>query len=97
MLVARNQTKAATVTKEIVASTGNRDVDTLTADLRSLTQLHRLSETFTLRYPRLDVLINNACIFMPRRLLTEDGYETTFRVNYCLLRSSISPTCCSTN
>jgi NAD(P)-dependent dehydrogenase (short-subunit alcohol dehydrogenase family) len=82
VLAARNPAKAATVTKEIVASTGNRDVVHLTADLRSLAQLHRLADTFTLRYPRLDVLINNAGIVMPQRVLTEDGYETTFQVNY---------------
>jgi retinol dehydrogenase-12 len=82
VLAARNEDKAATVTREIVASTGNRDVDYLTADLRSLAQLHRLTEAFILRYPRLDVLINNAGIVMPQRVLTEDGYETTFQVNY---------------
>jgi NAD(P)-dependent dehydrogenase (short-subunit alcohol dehydrogenase family) len=82
VLAARNEAKAAAVTKEIIASTDNRDVDYLTADLRSLAQLHRLAETFSLRYPRLDVLINNAGIVMPRRMVTEDGYETTFQVNY---------------
>jgi retinol dehydrogenase 12 len=82
VLAARNQAKAATVATEIVAATGNRDVDYLIADLRSLAQLQRLAETFTLRYPRLDVLINNAGIVMPQRVLTEDGYETTFQVNY---------------
>ena len=55
VLATRNEAKAATVTREIAASTGNRDVDYLTADLRSLAQLQRLAETFTLRYPRLDV------------------------------------------
>jgi NAD(P)-dependent dehydrogenase (short-subunit alcohol dehydrogenase family) len=82
VLAARNEAKAATVAREIVESTGNRDVDYLTADLTSLAQLHRLTETFTLRYPRLDILINNAGIIMPQRVLTEDGYETTFQVNY---------------
>jgi NAD(P)-dependent dehydrogenase (short-subunit alcohol dehydrogenase family) len=82
VLAARNEAKATTVARDIVASTGNRDVDYLTADLKSLAQLHRLAETFTVRYPRLDVLINNAGIIMPRRALTEDGYETTFQVNY---------------
>jgi NAD(P)-dependent dehydrogenase (short-subunit alcohol dehydrogenase family) len=82
VLAARNETKAASVTKEIVASTGNRDVGYLAADLRSLAQLRRLTEAFTMRYPRLDVLINNAGIIMPERVLTEDGYETTFQVNY---------------
>jgi retinol dehydrogenase 12 len=82
VLAARNEAKAATVTTEIVASTGNRDVDYLIADLSSLVQLHRLAETFMVRYPRLDVLINNAGVIMPQRALTEDGYETTFQVNY---------------
>jgi retinol dehydrogenase 12 len=82
VLAARNEAKAATVTTEIVTSTGNRDIDYLIADLSSLAQLHRLAETFMVRYPRLDVLINNAGIIMPRRVLTEDGYETTFQVNY---------------
>jgi NAD(P)-dependent dehydrogenase (short-subunit alcohol dehydrogenase family) len=82
VLAARDEAKAATVTKEIVTSTGNRDVDYLMADLSSLTQLRRLAETFKERYPRLDVLINNAGIIMPQRVLTEDGYEKTFQVNY---------------
>src|SRR5246127_2544959 len=82
VLAARNEAKAASVTREIVESTGNRDVDYLTADLRSLAHLLRLAERFTQRYPRLDVLINNAGVIMPRRVLTDDGYETTFQVNY---------------
>jgi retinol dehydrogenase 12 len=82
VLAARNVTKAESVAKQIVAATGNRDVDYVIADLRSLGQLHGLAETFAKRYPRLDVLINNAGIIMPRREMTEDGYETTFQVNY---------------
>jgi retinol dehydrogenase 12 len=82
VLAARNEAKAATVAKEIVTSTGNRDVDYLIADLGSLAQLRRLAETFMVRYPRLDVLINNAGIITPQRVLTEDGYEKTFQVNY---------------
>lgn len=82
VLAARSAAKAATVTSEIVASTGNRDVDYLTADLRSLSQLRGLALAFATRYPRLDVLVNNAGVVMPQRVLTEDGYETTFQVNY---------------
>lgn len=82
VLAARSEAKAATVTSEIVAATGNRDVDYLTADLRSLSQLQGLAGGFTARYPRLDVLVNNAGVVMPQRVLTEDGYETTFQVNY---------------
>jgi retinol dehydrogenase 12 len=82
VLAARNEAKAATVATEIVASTGNRDVDYLIADLGSLAQVRRLAEMFMVRYPRLDVLINNAGIITPRRVITEDGFEKTFQVNY---------------
>ncbi|OBH85653.1 SDR family oxidoreductase [Mycobacterium sp. E2989] len=82
VLAARSAAKAATVTSEIVASTGNRDVDYLTADLGSLSQLRALATAFAARYPRLDVLVNNAGVVMPQRVLTEDGYETMFQVNY---------------
>lgn len=82
VIAARDRTKAETVAQEIAATTGNRDIDYLIADLRSLTQIRQLSETFKKRYPRLDVLINNAGIFMPVRVITQDGHETTFQVNY---------------
>jgi NAD(P)-dependent dehydrogenase (short-subunit alcohol dehydrogenase family) len=82
VLAARNAAKAEMVVREIKASTGNADADYILADLRSLQQIYRLTEIFRQRYPRLDALINNAGVFLPKRTLTEDGYETTFQVNY---------------
>jgi NAD(P)-dependent dehydrogenase (short-subunit alcohol dehydrogenase family) len=82
VLAARNEAKAVAVTTDITTATGNRDVDYLIGDLASLTQLRGLADTFTARYPRLDVLINNAGVFMPERIVTEDGYEATFQINY---------------
>jgi NAD(P)-dependent dehydrogenase (short-subunit alcohol dehydrogenase family) len=81
-LAARNAAKAEMVIKEIKASTGNADADYILADLKSLSQVSRLAGTFRQRYPKLDVLINNAGIFAQKRVLTEDGYEATFQVNY---------------
>jgi NAD(P)-dependent dehydrogenase (short-subunit alcohol dehydrogenase family) len=52
------------------------------ADLASLRQVRQLAETFRRRYSTLDVLINNAGVFVPTRTETEDGYETMFQVNY---------------
>jgi retinol dehydrogenase-12 len=82
VLGARNAAKAKAVKAEIAASSGNPHIDYLIADLSSLKQVRGLSETFKQRYPRLDVLINNAGIFAPARVLTEDGFETTHQVNY---------------
>jgi retinol dehydrogenase-12 len=82
ILVARNAAKAKMVAREIAQSTGATDVDYMLCDLASLKQVRQLAETFSRKYPRLDVLINNAGIFAPRRALTEDGYESTYQVNY---------------
>jgi retinol dehydrogenase 12 len=82
VLAGRNAAKAEAVTKHIVDTTGNRDVDYLIADLGSLAQLYALADTFTQRYRGLDVLINNAGVLMTQRVMTEDGYETMFQVNY---------------
>ena len=82
VIAARNADKAGALIEEIEASTGNTNCDHLLADLRSLEQVHQLAETFRRRYSNLDVLINNAGVFLPTRTETEDGYETMFQVNY---------------
>jgi len=82
VLAARNAAKAEAVVKEIEAITGRCDAEYITADLRSLSEVRALSETFHRRYPRLDVLINNAGIFSAARIVTGDGFEATYQVNY---------------
>src|SRR5262249_2978190 len=82
VIAARNADKAEALLKEIEVSTGNMGSDYIVADLRSLAQMRQLAETFRGRYSSLDVLINNAGVFVPSRTETEDGYETMFQVNY---------------
>jgi NAD(P)-dependent dehydrogenase (short-subunit alcohol dehydrogenase family) len=82
VIAARNARKAEAVIDEIETSTGNMSCDYIVADLRSLWQVRRLAETFRHRYSTLDVLINNAGVFLPVRTETEDGYETMLQVNY---------------
>jgi retinol dehydrogenase 12 len=82
VVAARNAAKAEKVKWEIAKSTGNAYADYIVADLASLQQIRRLADTFKARYPRLDVLINNAGVVLPARTMTGDGFETTFQVNY---------------
>jgi retinol dehydrogenase 12 len=80
VLAARNPAKAEAVVRQIEASAG--DADFLVCDLASLRDTRRLAENFLRRHPRLDVLINNAGVFLPSRSVTEDGFETSYQVNY---------------
>jgi retinol dehydrogenase-12 len=82
VVAARNANKAEALKKEIETSTGNTSCDSIVADLGSLGQVRQLAETFRRRYSTLDVLINNAGVFLPTRTETEDGYEMMFQVNY---------------
>jgi NAD(P)-dependent dehydrogenase (short-subunit alcohol dehydrogenase family) len=75
VIAARNAAKAEAVAKEI-------DGDVIACDLASLAQTRALAQTFKKRHPRLDVLVCNAGVFLPERTLTEDGFETTYQVNY---------------
>ena len=79
---ARNANKAEALRKEIETSTGNTSCEYIVADLGSLGQVRQVAERFRRRYSSLDVLINNAGVFLPTRTETEDGYETMFQVNY---------------
>jgi retinol dehydrogenase 12 len=82
VIAARDAARAEAAKNEIAAETGNPDIDTIVADLRSFAQVHALCETFHRRYPRLDVLVNNAGILASERQLTEDGFEASLQVNY---------------
>ena len=82
VVVARDASRADALMKEIESSTGNTSCDYIVADLASLRQVRQLAATFRRRYSSLDVLINNAGVFLPARTSTEDGYETMLQVNY---------------
>jgi retinol dehydrogenase 12 len=81
VLAARNAQKAEALKQEIQTSSASH-ADCIVGDLASLRQVRELAETFRARHKRLDVLINNAGVFLPTRTETEDGFETTYQVNY---------------
>lgn len=82
VVVGRNAEKAAQTVAYIQRGTGNPDVQWLLADLSDQAQVRRLAREFKERYPRLDVLINNAGAFFLTRQLSADGIEMTFAVNH---------------
>lgn len=77
----RNKERGRAVLDEIRRRSGNDGPELFIADLSSLRDIHRLALEVRERHERMDVLINNAGIFMPNWELSEDGIETTLAVN----------------
>ena len=82
VIVGRNAPKTAQLVEEIRAASGNRNVDSLLADLSSQQEVRRLANEFKSKYSRLHVLLNNAGGFFMRRQLSVDGLEMTFALNH---------------
>ncbi len=51
-------------------------------DFAELSQVKNLAHKLLERYPRIDVLVNNAGLIWNLRSLTQDGHEVTFQVNH---------------
>lgn len=76
VLVGRSPDKTAAVAREL-------DAESHLADFSDLASVRRLADDLRQRHPRIDVLANNAGgIFGRTRVLTTDGHEQTFQVNY---------------
>jgi NAD(P)-dependent dehydrogenase (short-subunit alcohol dehydrogenase family) len=80
-IVARDDAKASRAVARIEAA-GGGGVDVLMADLSSQASVRRLAGQVLDRYPRLDVLVNNAGAVNSTRQVTEDGIELTWAVNH---------------
>lgn len=75
VVVGRNPDKTARVARTLGA-------DSFVADFSDLGQVRELAASLLEKYPRIDVLANNAGGVFGERTLTADGYEMTFQVNH---------------
>jgi retinol dehydrogenase 12 len=82
VVAVRTAARAVELIDEIKRPAPWASCDYVAADLGSLRQVRELAETFRRRYTRLDVLINNAGVFLPARIETVDGLERMFQINY---------------
>jgi len=82
VIVGRNAQKTEIAAERIRRETGNTSVSCLLADLSSQREVRRLAAEIQDRFPRLDVLLNNAgAIFLSSRT-SVDGIEMTFALNH---------------
>jgi NAD(P)-dependent dehydrogenase (short-subunit alcohol dehydrogenase family) len=82
VIVSRNKEKGETAVTDIIAKSGNKNVELIQADMSSQNSIHKLAEEFKARHEKLHVLINNAGVYLTKRITTEDGLESTFAINH---------------
>lgn len=82
VIAGRNPDKTQATAQALQRQAPHGEVRALVADLSSLEQMRTLARAYRDRYPRLDVLVNNAGGMFARRQLSVDGLEMTFAVNY---------------
>lgn len=78
----RSEPKATEYAAALARETGNAQATPVWADLSDMAQVVRLAHQVRAQAPALDVLINNAGVYEPRRRLTADGLEATLAVNH---------------
>jgi NAD(P)-dependent dehydrogenase (short-subunit alcohol dehydrogenase family) len=61
---------------------GEIGADHFVGDFAELAQVRELAQQLKAKYPRIDVLVNNAGGIMGPRQLTVDGHEATFQINH---------------
>jgi NAD(P)-dependent dehydrogenase (short-subunit alcohol dehydrogenase family) len=83
----RDEARGRALVQELQAAHGADRIHWLRADFASLEQVRGLADQVIAEYDRLHALVNNAGIgtTLPgdgQRMLSEDGYELRFAVNY---------------
>jgi NAD(P)-dependent dehydrogenase (short-subunit alcohol dehydrogenase family) len=82
VLACRNPDKAEAAAKEVTRRTWNDDVHVVSLDLSDLASVATAADDILTRWPRLDVLVNNAGGTWSGRQATAQGFEYTFGVNH---------------
>ena len=82
IVVGRDEARCARQVERIRRVTGGAGAEALLADLSSQAQVRRLARDFQARFPRLDVLVNNAGGIFMRRQSTVDGLEMTLALDH---------------
>ncbi len=94
VLACRDLARGEAARAELVASTGNENAVVMMLDLANVARTRNFVTRFEAKYPRLDLLVNNAGVWPRTRRKTPDGFETTFAVNHLgpfLLTNALRP------
>jgi NAD(P)-dependent dehydrogenase (short-subunit alcohol dehydrogenase family) len=82
VLAVRDTEKGKRAAARIASTAPGADVTVQPLDLTSLDSIRAAAGELRARYPRIDLLINNAGVMFPPRQSTRDGFELQFGTNH---------------
>lgn len=82
VMVCRNREKAQAAQRDIDFEATDAPSELHVADLSSLGDVRRVAEAIRSHHDRIDVLVNNAGLYLPNRQVTPDGFEYMYAVNH---------------
>lgn len=82
VLLGRNKAKGETVIREITTAGGRSAMSLQICDLAAMDSVKACAERILDEHSKIDVLVNNAGVNMTRPIITEDGFETNWAINY---------------
>ena len=82
LMLCRDSEKSKKAQDEIIAQTGNENVFLFPVDLSVPLSIRAAVEQIKIKYPKIDVLVNNAGLYKVKRDETENGVEMSLAVNY---------------
>lgn len=82
VMACRSAERGGKARAELLERNPARRLDLMALDLADLASVRKFAALFAERYDSLDVLVNNAGVLARRRVLTKDGFELSFGVNY---------------
>lgn len=82
VMTVRDKIKGDLVAQELIKATENANISVIQGDLSNIKSCYQLCLQLKQKHPDINVLINNAGIWMTEKELNEDGLEKSFMVNY---------------
>ena len=83
ILAVRNQPRGDEAAAKIRKEVPGAKLSVELAELSSLDSVRAMAASIAAKHPKLDILINNAALMMmPKRDVTQDGFEVQMGVNY---------------
>jgi NAD(P)-dependent dehydrogenase (short-subunit alcohol dehydrogenase family) len=82
VLAGRDRGRTVRAAEEVSAAAAGEQAETAELDLASLESVRAAAADIRARFPRLDLLINNAGIMFTPHGLTKDGFELQFGTNH---------------